>query len=100
MSVRAKFRCNRIETSEGSRPMRDAQGQIVKADNGYEKFEPCELKTIRMSPVYGNKDPKHENTKFWQASPTGEFVLGTVNADAAAQFEVGKEYYIDITPAT
>jgi hypothetical protein len=56
--------------------------------------------TIKLSPVYGNNDPNHENTKFWEASPSGSFELGTINADAAAIFELGQEYYIDISRAS
>lgn len=93
MTVRAKFSVTRIESSMGSRPTSE------KTTQGYQKHEPCEMKTIVMTPVYGNGNPDHENTKFWQATPTGEIRLGTVNADAAAQFELGKEYYVDFTPA-
>lgn len=93
MTVRAKFTVNRIESSMGSRPTGE------KDERGYPKHEPCEMKTIVMNPVYGNGNPDHENTKFWQASPSGELKLGTVNAAAAAQFVLGREYYIDFTPA-
>lgn len=95
MTVRAKFFVTRIETTIGSRPITGAGAMM----NGRQQYEPCEMKTIVMAPVYGNGDPNHENTKFWQASPQGEMRLGTVNADAAAQFLIGKAYYIDFTPA-
>ena len=92
MAVRAKFRVNKIElTSIMSTVGRDA--------NGADVYEKRELRTIVMSPVYGNKDPEHENTKFWNATPTGELRLGSVNAEAAKLFELDKEYYIDFTPA-
>jgi hypothetical protein len=58
-----------------------------------------ELHTIEMSPVYGNGDPAHENTRFWKQSPSGSFKLGTINAEAAAAFSLHGDYYIDITPA-
>ncbi len=79
MSVRAKFTVNSITRS---------------------KWGEQEVQTIKLSPVYGNGDPEHENTKFWQASPSGSIELGTVNEAAARQFELGKEYYIDFTPAS
>lgn len=66
---------------------------------GVEKWVPCEQRTLEMSAVYGNGDPTHENTKFWQASPSGTFVISCVNVDAVAHMVIGKEYYIDITPA-
>lgn len=28
------------------------------------------MRTVHMQPVYGNGDPNHENTKFWEASPS------------------------------
>lgn len=58
-----------------------------------------EMHTIVMSPVYGNNDPNHENTKFWNASPSGKLELGCVNMEAAKIFELGEEYYIDFTKA-
>lgn len=40
-----------------------------------------------------------ENKQYWHWTPAGHLTMNTVNEDAAKQFEVGKEYYIDITPA-
>jgi hypothetical protein len=57
------------------------------------------MRTVHMSPVYGNGDPNHENTKFWEASPSGGLTLGTINPAAWQQFELGMEYYLDFTPA-
>lgn len=98
--VRAKFKVQRIECTTGSRAVLDENGQPKKAQGtGYAVREPCEMRTVVMSPVYGNGDPNHENTKFWESSPCGEVKLGTINPEAWAQFELGKEYYIDFTPA-
>ncbi len=66
------------------------------------KFK-CESKTqttggfsISLTPVTcGSK----ENEAFFKWTPWGKFELGTINAEAAAQFEPGKEYYIDISCA-
>jgi hypothetical protein len=57
------------------------------------------MRTVRMSPVYANNDPNHENSKFWDASPSGGLTLGTINPAAWEQFELGKEYYLDFTKA-
>jgi len=57
------------------------------------------LRTLIFSPVYANNDPQHENTKFWDTSPSGEIKLGTVNPDAWNYFTLGKEYYIDFAEA-
>lgn len=62
-------------------------------------FGSGEMTTIKMSPVYANNDPNHENSKFWRYSPSGSLELGCVNPEAVKQFELGKEYYIDFTPA-
>jgi hypothetical protein len=40
-----------------------------------------------------------ENEQFYSFTPWGSIKLGTVNASAAEQFEVGKEYYVDFTKA-
>jgi hypothetical protein len=99
--VRAKFKLQRVECSVASRQVLDENGVPKKDPNNssYTLREPCEMRTLVLSPVYGNGDPNHENTKFWEASPSGEIKLGTVNEAAWSQFELGKEYYIDFTPA-
>jgi hypothetical protein len=51
---------------------------------------------IQFSPVYSGSE---ENKKFFSATPGGNFSFYTVNKEAADQFEMGKEYYFDISPA-
>ena len=75
MSVRAKFKVTRT-------------GQV---QYGTDKV----LHDVEMSPVYSN-DPGSENKAFWDATPNGSFKMTSIISDA---FEVGKEYYIDITEA-
>ena len=99
MRTRCKFKLDKIERTIGSRRVLDGEGKPVKDARGYETYEPCEMRTLVMSPVYGSGDPGHENTKFWQASPQGSFTLGVVNLAAVEHMELGKEYYFDITPA-
>jgi hypothetical protein len=41
-----------------------------------------------------------EDRRFAKASPSGEFTIQVDNPLAAAQFELGKQYYFDITPAS
>lgn len=89
MSVRAKFQVQRIESSVWSKHHEaDAVGPA-----GYRNVE---MRTVVLGPVMGGSD---ENKRFWDASPSGEIRLGTINPDAWKQFELGKEYYIDFTPA-
>lgn len=85
--VRAKFRCDSI-----TRQMSSRYSDITKTST------PVEIHSIKMSPVYSS-DPNHENKKFWDASPGGSFEINCVNAEAAKQLELGKEYYFDISPA-
>lgn len=54
--------------------------------------------TIHMTPVYSQKEGS-ENKTFWDATPSGDLKLGTINAAAAVHFVVGGEYYLDFTRA-
>ncbi len=78
--VRAKFKVESIERS---------------------KYGGQEMQTIKLSPVYPKQgDPNDENAKFYAATPSGSIQLGTVNPEAGNKFELGKEYYVEFTPAT
>ncbi len=90
-STRCKFYVTDIGTRLGTKKVVDEAGK--------EKWIPAPVFTVKLAPVYGNNDPNHENTKFWNASPCGSFELGTINEGAAAIFELGREYYIDISAA-
>ncbi len=57
------------------------------------------MRTVVLQPVYANNDPQHENSRFWDATPTGEIRLGTINPAAWEAFELNREYYVDFTPA-
>ncbi len=72
MSVRAKFRVEEI------------------AKNIY-------ATRIKLGPVTSGSE---ENKAFFKATPVGSIEIGTVNDEAASQFTVGAEFYIDFTPAT
>lgn len=71
MSVRAKFRVDEITHRVGQT-------------------------TIRMSPVTGGSS---ENESFWKYTPSGSIELQCLNDAATKQFEPGKEFFIDFTPA-
>lgn len=51
---------------------------------------------ITFSAVYSGSE---ENKQFFAATPGGSFSFYTVNKTAADQFEMGKEYYFDISAA-
>lgn len=50
---------------------------------------------VEMSAVYSD-DPDSENKKFWDATPNASFKMLSIITDF---FEIGHEYYIDITDA-
>jgi len=79
MTVRAKFWVSRIEKS-------------IWAYAPNQK----EMTTLVLQPVTSS-EAGTENKKFWDATPSGEIKLGTVNPEAAQEFELGQEYYIDFT---
>jgi hypothetical protein len=78
MSVRAKFKVISITTQ-----------LHWQKDKGH-------LGTVLLQPVTSGSD---ENTKFYDATPSGEIKLGLLNKDALAKFEIGSEIYVDFTPA-
>lgn len=86
--IRAKFKVVSKTYRMGSKP--DASGKA---------WIPCATIDVKLAPVFGNGDPNHENTRFWQASPTGEISIGCANAAAADAFVLGQEYYVDFTPS-
>src|ERR1700733_12871561 len=94
MTVRAKFLVEKIECSHQTKYKNGPDGK-----QDYKQGYPVEMRTVHMRPVFGNGDPNHENTKFWEASPSGGLTLGTINPAAWQQFELGREYYLDFTPA-
>lgn len=51
---------------------------------------------VKLSAVTSGSE---ENAAFFKYTPSGQLSLGVVNKAAAEQLEVGKEYYLDITPA-
>lgn len=51
---------------------------------------------ICFHPVYEGSE---ENRKFFQATPGGDIRFFTVNLAALNSFEMGKEYYVDFSPA-
>ncbi len=63
----------------------------------------CECKqgtTITFRTVYEPPDERDtENQRFTQATPWGQIELGIDNPLALAQFEEGKSYYVDFSPA-
>ena len=98
--IRGKFLVSRIEITTSSCRIRTTDDDDYERDeSGHPKSKPCELRTIFLVPVYGNNAQKHENSRFWDCSPSGEIRLGMMNPDAWGAFEIGKACYFDFTSA-
>lgn len=81
MNVRAKLQCNSITKQIGG--TYDASGKYVSGI----------VYDCKFSVVSSGSD---ENKKFFASTPSGSLSLVSVRDDL---FEVGKEYYLDFTPA-
>jgi hypothetical protein len=75
--VRAKFRVDEVAQVEGW---------------GEHKT----LSKITMSAVSGTDE---ENKKFFAATPAGKIEIQTVIPEVASQFDPGREFYVDFSPA-
>ena len=73
MSVRAKFKCNTITIFEG------------------------DSREYSFSPVYGSDGSANAQWSKW--TPNGSLKMTISNPECFDKFEVGKEYYLDFTPA-
>jgi hypothetical protein len=73
---------------------------MVRAKFRYDKKEDSkDGSQIWMSVVVSGQNNK-ENDEFFKWTPSGQLTMGTINPEAAKQFEQGKEYYLDFTPAS
>ena len=78
MTVRAKCRC--IEKADTASP--------------YGKPSDPTQTSVTLAPVQGD-----ENKSWSQRTPGGSIKLHITNPAAIAAFEVGKDYFVDFTPA-
>lgn len=86
MTTRCKFKCNEVKISDSVRS---------KQVEGRWENESYLLYSVVMTPVYSDK-PDSENKLFWDATPSGRLEFGMIKEGS---FQVGKEYYLDISPA-
>ena len=85
-TIRAKFRCvARNESENGYVEYR------FTAVMGKYVTDPVTKQTI--------PDPEHENSKLWKASPNGDFRICIDKNFTSAAWEIGREYYLDTSPA-
>lgn len=73
MTVRAKFQCNSIQKSQDNST---AVVHLIAVTTG-----------------------STENESWSKYTPSGQLQMVISNPAAAEQFELGKEYFIDISPA-
>lgn len=108
-SVRAKMHCHEIvlRRRQAVRPgfknvqdpetqkygWVDPEGNPVTHENAYHFWNQPE---VHMSTVISGSP---ENEVFYEASPGGKFEITINNPHAAEMFEVGRQYYFDITVA-
>lgn len=85
--VRAKFMLQEI--TESGYGYTSAQGEYVTSKNAG--------KRLVFAPQYDTTIP--EDQRFAQATPSGRFEMTVDNPQALAQFEIGRQYYVDFTPA-
>ena len=73
----------------------------VRAKFWVEDNKPADgdARTILLRAVYGDSDPKSENSTFWRLTPSGTIQLSTINAAAAAQFTPGSAFYVTFEQA-
>ncbi|HEY9250985.1 MAG TPA: hypothetical protein VIO38_17710 [Rariglobus sp.] len=77
MSVRAKFRCMSITHAYTASP-------------GYSAA------TVSLVPVW---EQEGVNRKWSKATPSGKIEMLITEPGSVEQFELGKEYHVDFTPA-
>lgn len=78
----------------------ERQGEVQKAPAANQaKFmvrsrqEDCTgTYSVNLLPVVGGSQ---ENARFYQATPSGEIVLGSLQPEVAGQFTPGKEFYVN-----
>lgn len=81
MPVRAKFRCTKKSSSTSAA--------------GYGEPKPVDTEEVTFQAVAGE-----ENKEWSKWTPAGQLTMTINNPAALAQFEVGRDYFLDFTPAS
>jgi hypothetical protein len=53
---------------------------------------------VQLQPVFSGKD-ENANKSWSKWTPSGQVQMQITNPEASGQFEVGKPYFVDFTPA-
>lgn len=94
LSTGERFR--RVSGDGESRLVKTATRLKVACNHKQLSSDGKDVYLLSFNPVYSGSE---ENKKFFKSTPGGIFQFHTINAEAAAQFEIGKEYYVDIFSA-
>lgn len=81
MATRLKVKCTSVTEYEG-------YDHVAQKNT--------KVKNIALTPVASGSE---ENKAFFAATPGGRLEFNVTRLEAVADFEVGKEFYVDITPA-
>ena len=98
MSTRCKFHCQSIAYSDTTVYERNEDGTPKKNDDGTFVYRKFKQPNVQLQPIMAT-DADPENRLFWEATPSGSIQLSINNPLGAEVFEVGKDYYVDFTPA-
>lgn len=79
MTVRAKFWVKEVTRHHNGHPTAD------------------QAATVKLAPVYD--DGSGQNKDWSKYTPQGEISMMITNPGAIEQFELGKSYFVDFTPA-
>ncbi len=84
--IRAKFKVNSVTEPR----------EVDRYNNTTKENEKMTIVDVQLTPVTGGSE---ENEKFYAWTPGGYLTLSTVNLAIAKELVIGKEFYLDLTPA-
>lgn len=85
-TIRCKFKVSSITHT---------MGHTKNLETG--QYGPAPVATARLN-VVGGGTP--ENDAFFAATPNGQIDVSVIRMEHADTFAIGKEFYVDFTPAT
>lgn len=109
MAVRAKFRCSSIRLTPSSAMTPEfaelyekhgyPEAKRIAEEQGIEQNRQFNQPTVELFAVTPANGATDENKAFFAATPAAKIEMTITNPDAAETFELGKEYYVDFSPA-
>ena len=96
MNIKAKFK---VDSKKETLSAQDINGVLKSVKLVTVEFSPVTCTYVKDAATGKWVISESENTNFWKASPSGKLELGCINLEAANAFELGKEYYLEFSPA-